>query len=56
MKNKISKAQLEVWEVKEKLYLKLKNIPTGKRVAFLQKKAIRAMKIYFSNKTVALQT
>jgi hypothetical protein len=37
MKSKTSKAQLEVWEWKEKAYEQLKNIPSGKQIAFIKK-------------------
>ncbi|MFH1004841.1 MAG: hypothetical protein V1781_05035 [Bacteroidota bacterium] len=58
MKTKISEseAQLEVWEAKEKLYEELKNIPAGKRVDYLQKKAKNAMEKFFKNKFVVLQS
>ncbi|HLG34278.1 MAG TPA: hypothetical protein VI757_05305 [Bacteroidia bacterium] len=35
METKVSKAQLEVWEWKEKLYEELKNIPESKRIGYL---------------------
>lgn len=39
MQAKISKAQTEVWEWKEKLYEELKNIPSSERIGYLMKKA-----------------
>jgi len=56
MKTKISEAQTEIWEAKEKLYEELKNIPAGKRVDYLQKKAKRALEKFFKNKIVVLQS
>ncbi|MCU0445316.1 MAG: hypothetical protein MUE85_10395 [Microscillaceae bacterium] len=35
MKNKESKAQLEVWEWKEKAYEQVKHLPVGKRITFI---------------------
>ena len=55
MENKESKALLEIWEAKEKLYEELKNIPVGKRVELLQEKAKRAMEKFFKNKKVDIQ-
>ena len=55
METKESKAQLEIWEAKEKLYEELKNVPVGKRVEFLQEKAKTAMEKFFKNKKVDMQ-
>jgi len=38
MKTDISKAQLEVWEWKEKAYEQLRNIPERERIAFIKKR------------------
>lgn len=56
MTPKISEAQLEVWEAKEKLFVELKSIPVGKRVEYLQDKAKDAVAKFFKNKTVVLQS
>ena len=38
METKTSKAQLEVWEWKEKLYEEIKNIPSTERINYLLNK------------------
>lgn len=35
METKISKAQLEVWEWKERAYKKIKNLPPGETLKFI---------------------
>jgi hypothetical protein len=55
MTTKIPKAQLEIWEAKEKLFQELTAIPVGKRVEYLQNKAKDAVLKFFKNKMVALQ-
>ena len=37
MEAKISKAQLEVWEWKEKAYEEIKNMSQAERIAFIRK-------------------
>jgi hypothetical protein len=39
MQAKVSKAQTEVWEWKEKLYEEIKNVPSSERISYLIKKA-----------------
>jgi hypothetical protein len=52
MKTKISDAQIEVWEAKEKLYEALKNIPEGKKLEFLNQMAQNVIEKYFKGKVV----
>ena len=53
METKISKAQIEVWEAKEKLYEALKNIPDGKKLEFLNNIAMDVIEKYFKGKVVS---
>ena len=52
METKISDAQIEVWEAKEKLYEALKNIPEGKKLEFLNQMAKDVIEKYFKDKVV----
>jgi vacuolar-type H+-ATPase subunit E/Vma4 len=52
METKISDAQIEVWEAKEKLYEALKNIPEGKKLEFLNHMAQNTIEKYFKGKVV----
>lgn len=52
METKISDAQIEVWEAKEKLYEALKNIPEGKKLEFLNQMAQNVIEKYFKDKIV----
>ena len=52
METKISDAQIEVWEAKEKLYEALKNIPEGKKLEFLNQMAKDVIEKYFEDKVV----
>jgi vacuolar-type H+-ATPase subunit E/Vma4 len=52
METKISEAQIEVWEAKEKLYEALKNIPEGKKLEFLNEMAKDVIEKYFNGKVV----
>jgi len=52
METKISEAQFEVWEAKEKLYEALKNIPEGKKLEFLNQMAKDVLEKYFKDKIV----
>lgn len=52
METKISEAQIEVWEAKEKLYEALKNIPEGKKLEFLNQMAKDVIEKYFKGKVV----
>ena len=38
MEPKTSKAQIEVWEWKEKLYEEIKNLPASDRISYLLRK------------------
>ena len=38
MKYNISKAQIEVWEMKESLYEEIKNIPDKDKIEYIKKK------------------
>ena len=38
MKAKISKAQIEVWEWKERLYEEIKDLPENERLKYIRKK------------------
>ena len=49
MKNNISKAQIEVWEWKEKAFLNLISIPEAKRIAAI-KKNVKAAKEWIIGK------
>lgn len=51
-----SEAQLEIWEAKEKLFKELKIIPEGNRIEYLQNKAKDAIRKFFKNKMVVLQS
>lgn len=55
METKVSKAQLEVWEAKDKLYEELKHIPIGKRIEYIQSKVKDTINKYFKNKISNLQ-
>jgi hypothetical protein len=55
METKISKAQTEVWEAKERLYEELKNIPSSERILYLQNKVKDTVEKYFKKKMVKLQ-
>ena len=55
MKHKISKAQLEVWEWKEKSYEEIKGLPAEERIAYIQKKAQAVLDEYFSRKNVVAE-
>ena len=55
METKVSKAQLEVWEAKDKLYEELKYIPIGKRIEYIQSKVKNTINKYFKNKISKLQ-
>jgi hypothetical protein len=52
METKISDAQIEVWEAKEKLYEALKDIPEGKKLEFLNQMAQNVIEKYFKGKVV----
>ncbi len=41
MKAKTSKAQLEVWEMKERVYNEIKDLSPGKRVDYILKKTAK---------------
>ncbi len=43
MKSKISKAQLEVWEWKEKAFRELEKIPENERVNYIIKKTSKTI-------------
>jgi hypothetical protein len=43
MKPKTSKAQLEVWEWKERLSEKLGELPAGERIAYVEKMTSRTI-------------
>ena len=53
METKISEAQIEVWEAKEKLYELLKDIPEGGKIEFLNQMASDVIETYFADKVVA---
>jgi hypothetical protein len=52
MTTKVSKAQLEVWEWKEKLYEEIKNIPTLERLKYLNNKVSLTMKSLKTKKSI----
>ena len=52
METKISEAQIEVWEAKEKLYEALKDIPEGKKLEFLNQMAQDVIEKNFKDKVV----
>jgi hypothetical protein len=54
METKISEAQLEVWEAKEKLYETLKDVPEGKRIELLNQLAEDVIEKYFKGKVVKI--
>ena len=55
METKISEAQIEVWEAKEKLFEALKNIPEGKKIEFLNQMAKDVIEKYFKGKVVTFK-
>jgi len=55
METKISEAQIEVWEAKDKLFEELKNIPEGKKIEFLNQMAKDVIEKYFKGKLVTFK-
>ena len=54
MKAKISKAQLEVWEWKERAFEELKKIPEKERVDYIMKKVKKTIDEIKKNKKKSL--
>lgn len=52
MELKISKAQLEVWQWKEKAYEEIKDLPLEERIPYIQKKAKAVLDEYFAGKNI----
>jgi len=55
MEHKVSKAQLEVWEWKEKAYEEIKDLPLGERINYIQKKGQALMDKYFPDNNIVAE-
>ena len=54
METKISTAQLEVWEWKDRLYEEIKNLNDDKKLEYIQNKVKDTIEKYFKNRKVKL--
>ncbi len=50
MESKVSKAQLEVWEMKERLYEQIKDIPSAEQLIYIKEKTAESIKKIFAER------